>query len=331
MTSSETSPSFNTPIQPATPSWMSRVLVAAGIYNILWGAYAVLLPLHMFSLFGMEPPRYPELWQCIGMIVGVYGVGYLAAATDPMRHWPVVLVGFLGKVFGPIGFLQAAITGAMPWSFGLNIIFNDLIWWVPFFLILREAYRREWLDEIHRPVAELAAMMRQPLAHTGASLAELSKGREVLVLFLRHSGCTFCREALADLARDRAGLEAKGMGICLVHMSSEADAARTFDAYGLGDVPRISDPSRDLYRAFGLRRGRLLQLFGPSCFWRGAYAALVQRHGIGGLDGDGAQMPGAFIVRDGRVVREFRHPSASSRPDLPGLAAGTCGLPAPQG
>jgi hypothetical protein len=117
-------------MQPATPTWMSRVLVAAGIYNIVWGAYAVLFPLHIFALFGMDPPRYPELWQCIGMIVGVYGVGYLAAATDPMRHWPVVLVGFLGKVFGPIGFLQAAITGAMPWSFGINIIFNDLIWWV---------------------------------------------------------------------------------------------------------------------------------------------------------------------------------------------------------
>ena len=40
-----------------------------------------------------EFPRYPQIWQCVGMIVGVYGVGYLVAASDPLRHWPIVLVG----------------------------------------------------------------------------------------------------------------------------------------------------------------------------------------------------------------------------------------------
>jgi small multidrug resistance pump len=49
----------------------------------------------------MELPRYPDIWQCVGMIVGVYGVGYLIAAFDPLRHWPVILVGLLGKVLGP--------------------------------------------------------------------------------------------------------------------------------------------------------------------------------------------------------------------------------------
>lgn len=54
-----------------------------------------------------------------------------------------MLVGFLGKVFGPIGFAQALWTGRFPLSFGVNIVFNDLIWWVPFFLILREKWRRD--------------------------------------------------------------------------------------------------------------------------------------------------------------------------------------------
>ena len=49
----------------------------------------------------MEVPRYSFLWQCVGMIVGVYGVGYLAAAAAPLRHWPIVLVGFLGKSVWP--------------------------------------------------------------------------------------------------------------------------------------------------------------------------------------------------------------------------------------
>ena len=112
--------------------WMSVVLVIAGIYNLIFGAWSVLFPESAFILLGMNPPEYLFLWQCIGMIVGVYGIGYLAAARNPLRHWPIVLVGLLGKIFGPIGFLQTAIAGDIPWSFGWMIITNDLIWWIPF-------------------------------------------------------------------------------------------------------------------------------------------------------------------------------------------------------
>ena len=87
------------------------MLIAAGIYNLCFGLFAILLPNSMFELIAMEPPKYPELWQCIGMIVGVYGVGYIIAAFDPARHWPIVLVGFLGKIFGPIGMAVAVVLG----------------------------------------------------------------------------------------------------------------------------------------------------------------------------------------------------------------------------
>lgn len=127
-------------VKTNTPQWMSRVLFIAGIYNILWGAYVIFFPAFSFEVLGAIPPKYLELWQCIGMIVGVYGIGYIAAATDPIRHWPIVLVGLLGKVFGPIGFIKALYTKVFPLTFGINIIFNDLIWWIPFFLILKKAY-----------------------------------------------------------------------------------------------------------------------------------------------------------------------------------------------
>ena len=116
---------------------MSLTLRLAAIYNLLWGMIAVLYPVQSFEVFGMQQPLYPQLWQCIGMIVGVYGVGYWLAANNPMVHWPIVLVGFLGKVFGPIGFATALINGELPLEFGLNIIFNDLIWLIPFLMILK--------------------------------------------------------------------------------------------------------------------------------------------------------------------------------------------------
>jgi len=128
------------PIATVQP-WMRWTLVAAGIYNLVWGGVAILAPRLSFELIGMELPRYLEFWQCIGMIVGVYGIGYLAAATDPIRHWPITLVGLLGKVFGPIGFAEALWSGKLPLAFGWNIITNDLIWWLPFTAILHAAWK----------------------------------------------------------------------------------------------------------------------------------------------------------------------------------------------
>lgn len=118
-------------------------LKLAAIYNILWGTLVILFPYQFFDLFHMERPNYPEIWQCVGMIVGVYGVGYWLAAKDPLKHSPIVLVGFLGKIFGPIGFLQALINQRFPLEFGLNILFNDVIWWIPFFMILKQKYQRD--------------------------------------------------------------------------------------------------------------------------------------------------------------------------------------------
>ncbi len=124
-----------------SPKWMFYILWIAGIYNILWGTSVILFPNLFFNLVGMELPNYPMIWQCVGMIVGVYGVGYIAAAYAPFIHWPIVLVGFLGKIFGPIGFAYYLIQGAFPLSFGLTIIFNDLVWWIPFGVILWQAFR----------------------------------------------------------------------------------------------------------------------------------------------------------------------------------------------
>lgn len=129
--------------------WMARWLVAAGIYNLIWGALTVLYPGWLFDLTGLEPPNYPFIWQCVGMIVGVYGVGYLAASTDPIRHWPIVLVGFLGKIFGPLGYAMGVMQGDVPPAFGVTLPTNDLVWWVPFGMILYHAAQAHYAARAH--------------------------------------------------------------------------------------------------------------------------------------------------------------------------------------
>lgn len=126
------------------------MLLLAAAYNLAWGAAVVLAPAWTFAVLGvnlgtLDPDTVRLLipiWQCVGMIVGVYGLGYALAARAPLTHWPIVLVGLLGKIFGPIGFVDAVfIREIFPVSFGWTILTNDLVWWAPFGLILLAAWR----------------------------------------------------------------------------------------------------------------------------------------------------------------------------------------------
>lgn len=124
-------------------SWKSTVLKIAAVYNLVWGAWVVLFPNHFFELVSMELPLHTMIWQGMGMVIGVYGLGYWWAAADPDAHWPIVAVGFLGKILGPIGFVMNYMQENVPFGFFYTLITNDFIWWIPFFLILKEANRKK--------------------------------------------------------------------------------------------------------------------------------------------------------------------------------------------
>jgi hypothetical protein len=70
--------------------------------------------------------------QVIGMMVGVYAYGYYLLAREPKRYCGLIWIALAGKTFGPLGFLDSAATGALPWSFGWICLFNDVIWWPVF-------------------------------------------------------------------------------------------------------------------------------------------------------------------------------------------------------
>ena len=118
---------------------MTLILKAAGVYNILWASWVVLFPEHFFELTSMKIPDQLMIWQGMGMVIGVYGLGYWWAAQNPTVHWPIVAVGFMGKVLGPVGFILNYLSGNVPFSFFYTLITNDFIWWIPFFLILQRA------------------------------------------------------------------------------------------------------------------------------------------------------------------------------------------------
>lgn len=116
---------------PAVPGWMPVVLRLAALYNLLYAVALSLWPSQIFDWLGM--PATPDaMIRCIGMMVGVYALGYWIAAQDMLRYWPLVAVGLVGKTLGPMGFLHGALTGVFAWKSGLFVLFSDLAWWVPF-------------------------------------------------------------------------------------------------------------------------------------------------------------------------------------------------------
>lgn len=315
------------PSEPAAASfvWMKIWLRAAGVYNIVWGAAMVLAPVSTLKLLGVAPANtelWPQLWACIGMIVGVYGVGYMIASGDPLRHWPIVLVGLLGKIFGPIGFLDAAVRGLLPWSMGITILSNDLLWWIPFAMILWHAAKNA--EARTRPrAASLAEALDALRDADGRTLRAVTDERPTLVVLLRHSGCTFCKQTLADLAERSGEIQRGGVGVAVVGLAGSSESVRSLcERYGIASAACFADPDRVLYGALQLERGSFLQLFGPRVWLAGVLAA-ARGHGVGRLEGDGFQMPGAFVIHRARVLRAYRHAHAGDRPDLQGFACST--------
>ncbi len=313
---------------PVAPRWMSAVLWFAAAYNVVWGVAAILFPVQLFALAGMEPPNYPSLVQCIGMIVGVYGLGYAIAARDPVTHWPIVFVGLLGKLFGPIGFVWAAANGEFPWIAGVTILTNDLAWWLPFTAILAYAVREQDARRLGALIGSLDDELRQARIEQGMSLWDLSQTQPVLVVFIRHAGCTFCREALDDLRRQAAQIRSAGVQPVVIHMGSPEAGRKLLDSFGLTDVPQISDPERRLYRAFELPLGTLTQIAGPYVIWRALTGGTLFKYGVGRLVGNGLQLAGTFLIDHGRVVRAYRHQTTADRPSFAEMACARDGVAA---
>lgn len=170
---------------------------------------------------------------------------------------------------------------------------------------------------ITSPETDLAAALASIHTEMGASLLTLAEASPVLLIFLRHFGCSFCRQAISDVADVRQQLAARNVRPVFVHLGTPELAKLYFDYYGLDDVERISDPQATIYRhtAFGLGRTHpALHLINPR-IWAGWLGGAIFKHGIGDLKDDAHQLPGLFLLKGPHIVRRFRYKSIADRPN----------------
>ncbi len=154
----------------------------------------------------------------------------------------------------------------------------------------------------------------------GETIQEISVNKPVLLVFLRHFGCTFCREALSEISEKRVEIESRGVEVVFVHMSDNKTAEQYFKRHNLEGVIHISDPDCNLYQQFGLVKGTLQQLLGFNVWIRGIDAGIKKGHGMGRFLGDAFQMPGVFVIRNGTIREQYIHKQSSDRPDYEKMA-----------
>ena len=164
---------------------------------------------------------------------------------------------------------------------------------------------------------EIAAAFGEVRAESGRTLLELVDAGPVLLIFLRHFGCSFCRQTLEDVSRVRGVIEAKGIRPVFVHLGTPERAKPYFDYFHLSDVERVSNPDGSLYgrSVFQLPRKSVFSQFFVPAVWKAWLGGAILKHGIGMIKEDADQMPGIFYLRDRAIVRAFRYKTIADEPD----------------
>ncbi|MFK7809991.1 MAG: SelL-related redox protein [Saprospiraceae bacterium] len=155
----------------------------------------------------------------------------------------------------------------------------------------------------------------------GETVHQISYEKPVFLVFLRHFGCVFCKEALSDLSHMLDNIRNRNIRLVLVHMAEDQTLAEKYFAqYKLKNVSHVSDPNMKYYQEFGLSKGSFSQLFGLKTWMRG-FSDKVKPHKLelSKQLGDATQMPGIFTIYKSEIISSYIHRRASDLPDYEAL------------
>lgn len=162
--------------------------------------------------------------------------------------------------------------------------------------------------------------------HAGQNLASLSDSTPTLLALLRHTGCPFCQEAMADITRALPELDERGVTPVLVFQTPDAGLASALAAtIGLEGIDVVTDPDRALYRAFEIPRGNVWQVFGPRVMLGVVRTLTRGLRPAKKVGGDVLQLPGTVLVHKGKVLGRYVHRHQADRANYKQIA---CALPA---
>ncbi|MBK9506320.1 MAG: SelL-related redox protein [Chitinophagales bacterium] len=298
-------------------SKLNASLFISAIYFVIWSLVVIMFPSILNSVVIEQGFTPVVFWDFMSLVTFILGIGLFIAAGNPHRHWPIILMVSLFHLAMIGGFVFGYTIGFFNNLFIRFIILNHLIWLIPNAIVLYKVYRRSF--ETDEMLMDTFSSEQYPLSlfdtTDGRNLGEMHEEKPLMLVFLRHFGCPFCKESLLQLAEHRRQLEAEGIGIVLVYMVDDKTAEAYLTEYGLNDVAQVSDPEEIFYKSFRLKRGSFLQLFGLKVWVRWVELAFRKKLFNTKPAGDVAQMPGIFLLQEGKVVKEFVHKSVADSPD----------------
>ncbi len=144
--------------------------------------------------------------------------------------------------------------------------------------------------------------------------------RPVVLALIRHFGCQFCKDHVSQLIPAVPAIHEAGAELVIVGSGNPSMAGFFAEDYHV-TTPLFTDPTRDVYRAFGAKRPTWAALFNPRLYWN---ALQVHRRGhrVGKVQGDLAQLGGVFIVLpNGDMPFAYRSTVAGDLPSIPRVLA----------
>lgn len=159
-----------------------------------------------------------------------------------------------------------------------------------------------------------------------SSLLTLSHQRPLLLALLRHTGCPFCVEALDDLRKAKADIDATNTAIAVVFQTGEPEfALKMLERYELHDAHLVLDPEQALYDALDIKNGNLWQIFGPHVILRVFQVLAKGLRPYSKAHGSTFRLPGTALIHNGKVLRSHVHRSQADRANY----SQVCQLPTP--
>jgi peroxiredoxin len=279
----------------STKKWPRGILLVVGLTHLLF-------PLYMVFGTAYKPDFLVDFLIYFSVYPFFVGVALLMARINPVRFWPLIFVVLAKKLVAPLVLL---LTASFSWKIVLVSLLFDVIWVPPLMIVLAYCYCC-YLSSDNLEILTFEESLTVFQTSNNHHLKNLVQGKDVLVVFLRHFGCPFCKEILSDLVANKEFLVEKKIQVVLVFMVTHSDAKTYLKHEFLQKMECVSDPERLLYKAFGLRRGRLYQIFGLKVCWRGFLLRLFKGVKVGPEVGDALQMPGVFLLNDGNVKNSFQ-------------------------
>ncbi len=116
--------------------WMRGLLLLAGTYNLGWGLFIYIFPDSFYQWVSQSVQIAPNIISWQGMGVLFFGIIYIAIALYPITLWYLLAAGIASKILGAAWFYWFILAGSFTKQYLFHLIMNDLIWVIPFLVIL---------------------------------------------------------------------------------------------------------------------------------------------------------------------------------------------------